>query len=162
MVEIRENEKPSVSDVEKIEIEIDTLPLDAAGIVEPRTLHEGRFSIYFLAGLALAEGKVTIENLIQEKILSPELVDLRKKVKATGHSGVGLSSHVKVYLKDGKIIEEYTSAPKGSVEKPLTPGELQEKFRTTCGLPPERAKAVIGKVMGLEKVGCMDEILSLI
>lgn len=78
MVEIQKQEGPSVSDVEKIEIEIDRLPLDAAGIREPKTLHEGRFSIYFVAALALREGRITIDNFTEEKVMDPELVSLRK------------------------------------------------------------------------------------
>jgi len=162
MAEIQRTENPTISDVERIEIEIDKLPLDAAGIVEPRTLHEGRFSIYFLSALALAEGKVTTDNLTEEKVLNRELNELRKKVKAKGLSDVGLSSHVKVHMKDGTIYEKYTAAPKGSSENPLSPEELKEKFRTTSFLRPAVAGEVIGKVMELERVQSLAEILSLI
>ena len=162
MAEIQRTENPTISDVERIEIEIDKLPLDAAGIVEPRTLHEGRFSIYFLAALALAEGKVTTHNLTEEKVLNPELEALRKKVKAKGHSDVGLSSRVRVHMKDGTTYEKYTPAPKGSSENPLSAEELKEKFRDTSGLSPALAEEVIGNVMKLERVQSVAEILSLI
>lgn len=161
MVEIRKNENPVISDIEKIELEIDELPLDAAGIIEPKTLHEARFSIYFLAALALTEGKVTVENFTERKVLEPELVALRKKIKATGLSNVGLSSNVAVHMKDGKIYKRYTPAPKGSLDKPLSPEELKDKFRSTSGLSPEKADRVIEKIMGLEKVESINEILSL-
>lgn len=162
MVEIQKKEKPPISDVEGIEIEIDKLPLDAAGIVEPKTLHEGRFSIYFLAALALAEGKVTMDNLTEEKILDPELETLRKKIKARGLSDVGLSARVKVHMRDGTIYEEYTPAPKGSSENPVSDEEVKEKFKTTSGLSPTIAEEVIEKVMRLEEVRSVIEILSLI
>lgn len=162
MVEIQKKQKLLISDVEGIEIEIDKLPLDAAGIVKPKTLHEGRFSIYFLAALALAEGKVTIDNLTEKKILNPELETLRKKITTRGLANVGLSAHVKVHMKDGTIYEEYTSAPKGSFENPLSTEELKGKFKVTSGLPTVIAEEVIEKVMGLEKLQSINEILSLI
>jgi len=162
MVEIHRTECPLISDVEEIEIEIDELPLDAAGIVEPRNVHEGRFSIYFLSALALAEGKITTENLTEEKVRDRELNELRKKVKAKGLSNIGLSSHVKVHMKDGITYEKYTSAPKGSSENPLTVEELKEKFMTASALSHSAAEKVIEKIMHLETVQSIGEILSVI
>jgi len=152
MVEIQKEHHPPIEDVKAIEIEIDKLPLDAAGIVEAKTLHEGRFSIYFLAALALAEGKVTVDNLTGEKVLDAGLETLRKKVEARGLSNAGLSARVKVHMKDGTIHEKYTPAPKGSSENPLSTEEVKEKFKITSGLSPVVAGEVIEQVMGLE--GC--------
>ena len=162
MVEIQNKENPLISDVEKVEIQIDNLPLDAAGRVKPETLHEARFSIYFLAALSLAEGKVTTENLIEEKVASPEIEALRKKITTHGFFNICLSSHVKVHMKDGTIYKRNTSAPKGSSENPLTARELKDKFRITSGLSPDRAGRVIERVMELEKVESVAEVLSLI
>ena len=162
MVEIQNKENPLISDVEKVEIQIDNLPLDAAGRVKPETLHEARFSIYFLAALSLAEGKVTTENLIEEKVTSPEIEALRKKITTHGFSNICLSSHVKVYMKDGTIYERNTSAPKGSSENPLTVSEIKDKFRITSGLSPDRAGKLIESIMELEKAKSVAEILSLI
>lgn len=162
MVEIQKKHHPRIEDVKEIEIEIDKLPLDAAGIVEPKTLHEGRFSTYFLAALALAEGKVTVDNLTEEKVLEPELERLRKKVKTIGLSDVGLSARVKVYMKDGTIHEKYTPAPKGSSENPLSTEEIKEKFKITSGLSSVVAGEVIERVMGLEGLPSLNEIISLI
>jgi 2-methylcitrate dehydratase PrpD len=65
-------------------------------------------------------------------------------------------------MKDGTIYEGQTSAPKGSSDKPLTAGELKDKFKVTSGLSPDRAEKVIERVMELEKVESASEILSLI
>ncbi|WDN87676.1 hypothetical protein BuS5_00644 [Desulfosarcina sp. BuS5] len=162
MVEIQKKDNPFISDVDKVEIQIDNLPLDAAGRVKPETLHEARFSIYFLAALSLAEGKVTTENLTEEKLSSPEIEALRKKITTHGFFNICLSSHVKVHMKDGTIYEGQTSAPKGSSDNPLTAGELKDKFMITSGLSPGRAKKVIERVMELENVESAAEILSLI
>ena len=163
MVEIQKECHPIIEDVKAIEIEIDKLPLDAAGIVEPKTLHEGRFSIYFLAALALAEGKVTVDNLTEEKVLDPRLEILRKKINAKGGLfNVGLSASVKVYMKDGTIHEKYTPAPKGSSEKPLSTEEVIEKFKITSGLSPVVAGKVIEQVMGLDGLPSVNELISLI
>ena len=162
MVEIQKQEGPSVSDVEKIEIEIDRLPLDAAGIREPKTLHEGRFSIYFVAALALREGRITIDNFTEDKVMDPELVSLRKKVQAKGMLNAALSAKVRVFMKDGKVYERYTPAPKGSTENPLTFEALKDKFKTTSGLAPEAAERVIDKIMHMEELSSIKEILSMI
>jgi 2-methylcitrate dehydratase PrpD len=162
MVEIKDEINPVASDVEKIFIEIDNLPLDAAGIKDPKNLHEGRFSIYFLAALALSEGKVTTENLTAKKILDPEINTLKNKIETKGLDGVGLSSFVQMQMKNGRMYQKRTPAPKGSSENPLSPGELQQKFIVTSGLPPAIAEQVIEKVMCMEDLESMDEIISLL
>ena len=159
MVEIRNQERPAVSDIEKIEIEIDNLPLDAAGIKDPKTLHEGRFSIYFIAALALRDGQITVDNFTEEKVNDPELIALRKKVHATGLDNVALNSTVRIIMKDGTVHERFTPAPKGSTENPLTFEELKDKFKITSGLSPERADAVIDRIMRMEELASVQEIL---
>jgi len=63
---------------------------------------------------------------------------------------------------DGTTYEKYTTAPKGSSENPLSDEEVKEKFKTTSGLSPTIAEEVIEKVMRLEEVRSVIEILSLI
>lgn len=162
MVEIQKERHILIEDVMAIEIDIDNLPLDAAGIVEPKTLHEGRFSIYFLAALALAEGRVTVDNLIEEKVLDPELETLRKKINVRGLSNMGLSARVKVHMKDGTIHEKSTPAPKGSSAKPLSTEEVIEKFKSTSSLSPVVTGEIIEQVMGLDGLPSINEIISLI
>lgn len=159
MVEIRNQERPAVSDIERIDIEIDKLPLDAAGIKAPTTLHEGRFSIYLIAAMALRDGPPTIDNFTEEKVADPELIALREKVHATGLDNVALSSKARVVMKDGTVHERFTPAPKGSTENPLTGEELKDKFRATSGLSAERAESVIDRIMRMEELASVEEIL---
>jgi len=159
MVEIRNQERPVVSEIEKIEIEIDRLPLDAAGIKDPKTLHEARFSIYFVAAMALRDGQITIDNFTEGKVADPELIGLRKKVHATGLDNAALSSRVRVVMKNGMVHERFTPAPKGSAENPLTLGELTDKFRITSGLSSEGAETVIDRIMHMEELGSVGDIL---
>ena len=159
MVEIRNQERPAVSEIERIEIEIDRLPLDAAGIKDPTTLHEGRFSIYFIAALALRDGQITIDNFTEDKVTDPELIALRKKVHATGLDNAALNSRVRIIMKDGTVHERFTPAPRGSAENPLTLRELIDKFKITSGLSPERADTVIDRIMRMEELTSVQEIL---
>lgn len=162
MVEIQNQEKPRISDVEKIEIEIDQLPLDAAGIRDPKTLHEGRFSIYFIAALALREGQITLDTFTEDKVADAELISLRKKVQAKGMFNAALSAKARVIMTGGKVYERFTPAPKGSTENPISFEALKEKFRTTSGLSPEAAAHVIDQIMRMEELSSIKDILSLI
>ena len=159
MVEIRKQEKPAVFDIEKIEIEIDQLPLDAAGIKNPKTVHEARFSVYFIAAMALRDGPITIDNFTEDKVTDPELIALRKKVRATGLENAALSSRVRIIMKDGTVHERFTPAPKGSTENPLTLEALTDKFKITSELSSEKADAVIDRIMRMEELDSAQEIL---
>ena len=161
MVEIRNKENPVISDIERIEIEIDRLPLDAAGIKDPKSLHEARFSVYFIAALALRDGQVTMENFIEEKVNDPELIALKEKIYATGLDNVALSSKVRVIMKNGNVYERFTPAPKGSQEKPFTTEEVKNKFKITSGLSFKQAEQVIDRIMNIEELSSARDILSL-
>ena len=44
------------------------------------------------------------------------------------------TGHVKVFLKNGKVIEETQPYARGSIEAPIPPEEIELKFRHNAGL----------------------------
>jgi hypothetical protein len=51
------------------------------------------------------------------------------------------SGHVKVLLKDGRVIEENRPHARGSVDEPIAPEEIESKFRHNAGLVLPASKA---------------------
>ena len=72
--EIRTLYHPDVEEVERIDLEIGPVASTAAAIKEPLKGVEGKFSVWFLAALALAEGNITIEKF------TGSVIDLLKMV----------------------------------------------------------------------------------
>ena len=69
------------------------------------------------------------------------------------------SAAVRVTLGDGRTIEAAQDRPKGDPENPLTPAELEEKFRslaTAGGIAAPRIDALLDWLRALAGTGPLD------
>ncbi|MFZ5632976.1 MAG: MmgE/PrpD family protein [Bacillota bacterium] len=162
--DIRATEKLSADEVAEIDLELAKLSLDAAGIVEPRTALEGKFSVYHCAALALLEGEAGEDRFTDEKVNDPKIVSLRKKVKARLNPDFKLlDTRVAVVTNDGRRIERFLKIPKGQPENKMTQAEMEEKFRGLASrvMPRDNISRLLEKINKLEEVSDVGEITAL-
>jgi len=161
--EIRTRENIDIENVEKINLEIGPVASTAAAIKEPKIGVEGKFSVWFLAALALAEGNVTLDKFTDEKVNNPQLVNLRQKIETRLDPRIGFGARVRVIMKDGSEYNEFLAKPKGDPDNPLSFEELSEKYRNAAILTisRENIEMLIEKNKGLEKIKDMNEIVAL-
>lgn len=161
--EIRTRENIDIENVEKIDLEIGPVASTAAAIKEPKIGVEGKFSVWFLAALALAEGDVTLDKFTDEKVNNPQLVNLRQKIETRLDPRIGFGARVRVKMKDGSEYNEFLAKPKGDPDNPLSFEELAEKYRTVAilAISKENIETLIEKNKGLEKINDMNEIVAL-
>jgi len=152
-----------IEDVEEIEIETGPVAFTSAGIREPKIGVEGKFSLWFLAALALTEGNVTLDKFTDEKVNDPRLVNLRRKVNATLVRELGLGARVIVRMKDGIQYKGFKATPKGSPEDPLSLEEIKTKFRDASkpAIPEKNIELLLDKIGILEKLTGIEEIITL-
>jgi hypothetical protein len=74
------------------------------------------------------------------------------------------SGHVKVMLKDGSVLEENQPHPRGGLEDPLPPAEIQAKFRANAALvlPGEKIEAIARAVDHLEELPAINSLSNLL
>jgi 2-methylcitrate dehydratase PrpD len=165
MKELRTKENIPIDDVEEITMEVSRISTDAAGKIEPKTALEGKFSVYYCAAVALAEGEAGIDKFTDEKVNSPELVALRKKVKTVvvPDSDIYLGARATIRMKDGREFKAYTKAPKGDPDNPLSYDELAVKFKGLVKniVPEKNIDALVSKIVKLEEVSNIGELISL-
>jgi len=161
--EIRTKENIDIEQVEKIDLEIGPVASTAAAIKEPRLGVEGKFSVWFLAALALAEGSVTLDKFTDEKVNSPALVKLRKKIETRLDPRIGFGARFRIKMKDGTEYKNFLAKPKGDPDNPLSFEELSAKYKTTAmpALSEKQVGVLIDKIKILEKVENMNEIVAL-
>lgn len=161
--EIRTRENIDIENVEKIDLEIGPVASTAAAIKEPKIGVEGKFSVWFLAALALAEGDVTLDKFTDEKVNNPQLVNLRQKIETRLDPRIGFGARVRVKMKDGSEYNEFLAKPKGDPDNPLSFEELAEKYRNVAilAISKENIETLIEKNKGLEKINDMNEIVAL-
>ena len=126
-------------DVERIDLRVQSLVLELTGKKEPKDGLEGKFSVYhgFAAGLVF--GRAGEHEYADRIVNRPDMVALRRKVVATVDDAIDeASADVTAMMKDGRKEKVFVEHAIGSLEKPLSDGQLEAKFR-------DLAEPVIGK-----------------
>lgn len=163
--EIRTRVNPNIDDVEKIDLDIGPVASTAASMYrEPKIGVQGKFSVWFLAALALAEGDVTVDKFTDEKVNDPRLVKLIRKITTTLDPRIGFGARMYLKMKDGREFREFLAKPKGDPDNPLSFEELATKYRNAAKLaiPRKNIDILIGKIKELERVSDINEIVRLI
>jgi 2-methylcitrate dehydratase PrpD len=126
----------------------------------PKTALEGKFSIPFCMAVAVLDRKAGIAQFTDRKAREPKTVEFMKRVtlyvdpelEALGYDQV--RSRVRVKLKDGRTIEGRADVAKGHPLKPMSWGEIGEKFRDCARLVLSRKETedAIELVANLDKM----------
>ena len=156
--------QPNIDDIEEISIETGPVAFTSAGIKDPKIGVEGKFSLWFLAALAIAEGDVCLEKFTDEKVNDRQLIGLRHKVKARLVRELKFGASVGVRMKDGTEYEGFRKTPKGDPANPLSLGEIERKFEGMAKkyLSKDRRERLVTKVKGIEDLNDMRDLTALL
>lgn len=108
-------------------------PIDAKR--KPRNLVEANFSTPFTVATALVKGDVFIDQMNEETVKDPQILDLAQCVTPVVDPdreimGRAVGSVVmEVRTKDGRLLSKESKFPKGSPENPLSLDDCIAKFR---------------------------------
>jgi 2-methylcitrate dehydratase PrpD len=164
IIDLRRKYNLKPEEVGEIQCDVAHFCLDSAGQVEPKTGLAGKFSTYYCAALALAEGVAGEEMFTDRKVLDPRMVALRKKVKARIIPRFkDTEARVTITIKGGKKYSAYVDRPKGDPRNPPTDQELENKFRSLAAfaLPKPKIDRLVKTLWKLEKVGNVRQLIRL-
>jgi 2-methylcitrate dehydratase PrpD len=162
VIEMRNKYNLEPEKVEAIQCDVGEFCLDSAGEKEPKTGLAGKFSTYYCAALALAEGAAGEDMFTDKKVLNPKMIALRKKVKALVVPGYkSTEAKVTIATKEGKKYSASVDIPKGDPRNPPTDEELETKFRSLASYALSRPKIdrLIKTIWNLEKLGNVRELI---
>ena len=164
IIDMRNKYDLQPEDVGEIQCDVARFCLDSAGQVEPRTGLSGKFSTYYCAALALAEGVAGEDMFTDRKVLDPKMVALRKKVKARVVPRFkNTEARVTITTRAGKKYSAYVDRPKGDPRNPPTDRELEDKFRSLAAfvLPQRKIESLVKTIWSLEKLPNMRHLVRL-
>ncbi len=137
--QIREEIGDRVRDIEAVKLKTHPLVLELTNKTAPKTGLEGKFSVYHAAACALLRGDGSPTAFTDEVVNMPEIVAMRDRVKAEADPGCHEASvTVEVTFRDGSALTKHVEHAIGSLERPLTNAQLDDKFM-------DQAKLVIGE-----------------
>jgi 2-methylcitrate dehydratase PrpD len=156
-------------EIDSVCVRIYQLGLDLTGNPSPKTVSEARFSIPYCVAVAVLFRQCGDGQFNQETIRNPEVRKMLKKITVALDDEIerdypmGYASLVEIRTKDGRLLSERTNHAKGDPENPVSPAEIEDKFRrlTEGVLSPSKADALISVVKQLEQVDDINQLIPL-
>ena len=134
----------------------------------PPTSYAAKFSLPFSIAVMLIRGKAGLEEFSDDAIRDPEILNLASKVRYELDPTIDyprhFSGHVKIRLADGTMLEENQPHPRGGLESPLPPEEIEEKFRANARLALSEAQLdlIVESVKRLEQLSSITALSDLL
>jgi len=176
--------QPSMDALLELVVEEDLAPGYVAGITvragpnileplryaEPVDELQAKFSLQFGLASILLRRRAGLREYTDEWVRDPALREAMGRVKTVLDEEIAamgvekMRSVVEVKLVDGRVIRRIADTARGTPEKPLKPGELEEKFMecASFALDEGKAKEVVGMIRGLEGLRDLTELMALI
>jgi 2-methylcitrate dehydratase PrpD len=141
------------ADIARVDIRVGPMALELTGKPKPTTGLEGKFSLYHAASAAFIYAAGGEAQFADEVVNHPEVVALRNKVVTHADTGIGkFQSDITVTLADGRTLHYKVEHALGTVERPMSDTDLEEKFRGLVEpvLGAKQASDIIAKCWSVE------------
>jgi 2-methylcitrate dehydratase PrpD len=135
---------------------------------KPVSSYGAKFSLPYSLAVMLVRGRAGLDEFTDAAIEDSAVLKLAARVRYELDPTIDyprhFSGHVKVVLDDGTILEENQPHPRGGLEDPLPPEEVEAKFRANArlALPADNNEKIIDQVNRLEQlpsIGSLSELL---
>lgn len=163
VLELR-NQGLAAEDVQSIRVATYRVALEVAGIPEPRTAAEAKFSMAYVVAHALVHGSVRLNAFALERLADSRVLDLMRRVTLEVDPALDAAfpgqraARVTVTGADGRRWEHFSPCRKGDPEAPLSDAEINHKFDELAApvLGSARARALRDRLWRLEEVTLAD------
>jgi 2-methylcitrate dehydratase PrpD len=156
-------ERVGARQIEAIEVFVHPLAIKIAGVVDPKTSTEGKFSIGFCIALALHGNAVTTRDFTQEQLADPRLRDITKRVQLIAEDGIErTATRLEFSMTDGERFTQNVEHAFGSIGNAMASKDLDEKFVTVVSaVLGERAGELLEIMQGFERPGSLARMSAL-
>jgi len=169
-LQIMEREEIRPEEIARVVIETYPDAAKIAGIEDPRTPYEAKFSLKYCVSAALSKGRLGVEEFSEELLNDPGIRDLMRECNVAIDPALGEEyparwpSKVEVVTVRGRRHAASVDHPLGDPENPLLLEGLIGKFRglASRALPEARVDRIFDTALGLEDitdVGRLAELL---
>lgn len=161
---IKQRTGPDTDEIRAITIREHPRRLDHTDRPHPVTDLDGKFSVQYVVGRALQQGRVWVDDFTDDAVTAPairSLLDRTTTVRdADAFADAEWGASVTVETDDGTLMER-VDAPRGSADRPLPDRELREKFRRcTDGILDDTA--LTSTIDFINKLETLDDTATLV
>jgi 2-methylcitrate dehydratase PrpD len=124
---------------------------------------QGKFSVYHGAAVGLVRGKAGIQEYTDEAVNDPYVKHVRERATAVGDPAITEDqARIEVELADGRILTKFVERSRGNLSRPLSDGQLDEKFRdqAVLALPAAAVDSLIALCWRIDDLGDVGELVN--
>jgi len=123
------------ADVDAVDVGVTRYTYDKLCYLEPKTGLEGKFSMPYTIARALIDDNIGLDTYTDKFVQDAKAQELTRRVTMYVHDGIERTwkggsrpVHVRIRLRDGRVLERQVDISKGNPEVPMTAQELSRKF----------------------------------
>jgi len=154
---LRRRDRFTAADVDRIDVDVDSITPTILIYDQPATGLEGKFSMPFCAAAAIVSGRVGIDTFEPDALADPDVTALQSRVTMRvdktldGTAPALTQARVTVRLRDGRTITHSANGARGYPAQPASDDELATKFlacarRTLAEPASDRALAILREI----------------
>jgi 2-methylcitrate dehydratase PrpD len=140
--------------VEAVKISVSPIAIALADRRHPKDALEAMISLHHWAAVVLVRGAAGVCALRQATIDDPAIVEFRNRVTTTVDANLDRDqARVEIMLSSGRIVCAYVEHARGSMSRPMSDEELDQKFMSQCEMvyDPRSSRCLLDLLRGLEK-----------
>jgi 2-methylcitrate dehydratase PrpD len=158
LLDLRRAEGFVGSDVDRIDVEVDSITPTVLIYNRPATGLEAKFSMPFCAAAAVIDGRVGIDTFGADRLRDPRIVSMMARVIMRVGAGLDplapslTQARIRVRLKDGRELTASANGARGYADRPASDEELAVKFLACAErtIPHDRAIRAIAMLRDIE------------
>ncbi len=163
-IQLRAQHPLSPARIREVRLRVHPLVLELTGKTAPRVGLEGKFSVFHSAAVAIIDGAGGEEQYADGKVADAEVIALRDKVSALVDPSIKEdAAHVEIVLDDGSVLTKHVEHAIGSLARPMSDADLEEKFSRLCAphLPASHVKELSAAIWALDSRAEVAELAAL-
>ena len=161
-IQIQRERRVAPRDIAAVRLQVAPLVLDLCSKKAISKGLECKFSIYHAAAIGLVRGKAGLDEFTDETVNDPEVKRVRELTTASADPAVAEdAARIEVELAGGERIGKVVEHALGNVARPMSDGQLEEKFRDQAArvLPPDRVDSLIALCWKLGELDDMRRVI---
>jgi 2-methylcitrate dehydratase PrpD len=122
----------------------------------PQNGYAAKFSLPYLLAVILTRGRASLAEFEDDVVRDPEILTIASRVGYELDPTIDYPrqfvGHLRIRLKDGRVVEEWQDHPRGGPDSPMARGEIESKFRGNASLvmSDDRSSHIIRTVLALD------------
>jgi 2-methylcitrate dehydratase PrpD len=156
--------------IARIDVGVNSHVPNALIHTRPTTALEGKFSLQFQMSIGVLERHAGIAQFVDEKVRDPRTRSMMERVhvhvdpeiEALGYNEMRMK--VDIALADGRTLSGYADKAKGHPKKPMSRGDLREKFMDCAALvmPAAAAESALEHLWAIRQIDRVGDLMPML